>query len=594
MSQADTYWARRSGSGRFSRRRFVGGAAVAGLGAAGLGLVGCGDDNKGTGAAPAGSPTTAAATPKKGGIQRWDWTNSTFETFDFDRGYSFPVGNLAGLTNLGIVHYKSFEKAELEGAFAEKWEQPDASTLVLKLRPNMPWHDKPPVNGRIARAEDIKFFIDRNKAGRAGGVDDPLFVRKAEFASVDTVTVTDPGTVTVKFSKPNPFFLTTLAGPWAKVQAPEAVAAFEKDYASIRAEHVIGTGAYVLTELKTAGSFKLRRFDRFAMGDPLLDGHDFFEQFPDYPALQTAFERKQIDIFFPNVEIMNDLLKRLGKQIYKFSNFAFNPLAGTYYGGAAPWNNRNLIGAIFRSIDRRALIQQLYQGNAALSGNIPPPQSAFGLSDKELITFPGYLEDHTKDLAEAKKMWEAGAGQALGDVVIDLPDAFVGSYPGVGPSIAKMLRDNLGNAFNVKVEPYSTIVDKLVKQKYGNGSNNIWYGWIANIAKLEPTLDLWRQYNSTAPQFSQTGVKIDKVDELTGKAILELDAGKRKQYDIEINKELLNAYGAGVPYISLEVSDRLAWNYYKVGEIAAFTNTHTFWNTRWIDQTDPTWQGRPA
>lgn len=40
---SENYWLRRTRTGRVTRRRFVGGAAVAGVGVAGLGLVGCGD-----------------------------------------------------------------------------------------------------------------------------------------------------------------------------------------------------------------------------------------------------------------------------------------------------------------------------------------------------------------------------------------------------------------------------------------------------------------------------------------------------------------------------------------------------------------------
>jgi len=45
MGHEDNYWIRRMGSGRLTRRRFVGGAALLGVGGAGLALVGCGDDD---------------------------------------------------------------------------------------------------------------------------------------------------------------------------------------------------------------------------------------------------------------------------------------------------------------------------------------------------------------------------------------------------------------------------------------------------------------------------------------------------------------------------------------------------------------------
>ncbi len=591
MRREDSYWGRRVDRNRFSRRRFVGGVAAAGVGAASLGLVGCGDDGGGSATAPAGSPTPVPG-PRKGGIHRRT-DPAPAVTFDIDRSDDQWLAYLMGWTNLGIVQYKSFEKGELEGAFAEKYEQPDAQTLVLKLRQNLAWHDKPPVNGRAARAEDMKFYLERNKAGKAGGVDDPNFQRKPAFANIDTVSVTDPSTLTVKFSKPTPLFLTTLAAPLFKVQAPEAVAAFEKDYASLRAELIIGTGPYVLKEIRAAGFMKFRRFDKFAMGEPLLDGIDTVAVPPDEATLQTSFEQKQVDSYEPKTApVLNDLLKRYDKQLAKTSYFQSNPMGGYYNGPGTPWNNRNVIGAIFRTIDRRLLIQQLFQGSGALAGPTPPFQSAFGISDKELATFPGYLEDHSKDLAEAKKMWDAGGGPALGEIVIDIPDIWEAAYNGAGASIAKMLHDNLGNKFTAKNEPYSTIIPKLVKKQYGNGNANLGFGWFGPVGRLEPTADLFVSYNSAAGGF--LGVKIDRVDELTNKAIAELDVAKRKEYDAEINREVLNAYGAGGIHTMVQVLNRLSWNYYKTGEATPFTNTHNSWRENWFDQTDPTWQSRPV
>ena len=601
----DNYWLRRG----LTRRRFLGGAAATGVGAAALGLVGCGDDDDSTAtstsAATTGSGTTPAATAsaaatastakQKGGLLRQSSANNTWDTFDVDRSRFTPFAVIIGLTNTGVVHYKSFEKGELEGGFTESWQQPDASTLVLKLRQNLAWHNKPPVNGRAAKAEDIKAFLERNKAGTIGGKEDKNFWRQAEFATIDTVAVTDASTVTVKFSKPNPFFLTTLAGAYTKVQAPEAIAKFESEYQNLKAEQIIGTGAFTLDTFTAEGVVKWRRSDKHALGAPLHDGVDWVPLFTDNAALQAAFEQKQIDEYGPRtVDVQKDLLKRYDKQIYNTSSFSANPMAGTYYGGAAPWNNKNLIGAIFRTIDRRTLIQQLFQGSGALSGNIPPPQGAFGLNEKELIAQPGYLEDRAKDLSEAKKMWDAGGGPAIGDVLIDIPDIWEGAYSGVGASIAKMLKDNLGNNFTLKLEPYSTISTKVAQAKYGNGTNNIWYGWISDIQKLEPTLDLWQAYNSKAPGFAQFGVKIDEVDAITDKAILELDAGKRKDYDRQVNKLLLDNWGAGIPYNMVQVSNTLRWNYVKVGESPAFVNVHNWFRDRWFDQNDPTWKGRPA
>ena len=603
----ENYWVRKLRRQRLSRRRFVGAAGATGAGAAGLFLVGCGDDEEPAGtpaagattAAPSGSPTAAAspteAGPQKGGVARFSSENNTWDTFDADRSRFTPFAALLGYTNLGIVHYRSFERAEIEGALAESWEQPSGTEIIFKLRPNVFWHDKPPVNGRQVTVEDLKFFIERNKAGKLlDGTEDPNFYRKAEYASVEKVEVVDASTLRVTFSQPNPFFLGTLAGPYSKVQAPEAVEAFENKYQDLSADLIIGTGAYIMTQFAAEGSVRLERNEKF-YDEVLIDAVQYFPLFTDQAAQQSAFEQKQLDAFSPrNVAVLNELLERYKDQIYQTRRFSTNPMAGTYYGGAPPWSDQRLIGAIFKVIDRHQMVQLLFQGAGAVSGNVPPSQQAFGITERELLTFEGYRLEKDQDIAEAKQMWEAANGASLGEVVIDIPDIWEGSFPGIGATIAGWLQSALGNSFRPEIQPYSTITNKIIKQEYGNGRANIWYGWISDVTKLEPTLDLFSIYNSSQPQFFQFGVKIDEVDKLTEQAVQELDIEKRKELCKEIERLLLKNWGAGIPYNVIQVINTLRWNYYKSGEDAPFVNSHNFYRDSWFDRNDPTWQGRPA
>ncbi len=606
MRSEDNYWVRKLGSSRLSRRRFVGAATLATAGAASLALVGCGDDEEepsptapGAGQTPSASPTAAPSPTQvkkqKGGIARFSSANNTWDTFDADRSRFTPFATLLGFTNLGIVHYSSFERAEIEGALVESWEQPDPTQITFKLRPNVYWHNKPPVNGRQVTVEDLKFFIERNKAGKLqDGTDDPNFYRKTEYAVVDKVEVVDSQTLRVTFTKPNPFFLATLAGSYAKVQAPEAVRQFESRYNVYSADLIIGTGAYILTEFNPEGSLKLIKNDKF-YDEIFIEGVQYFPLFTDIAAQQASFEQKQIDAFSPRtVAVLNELLQKYKDQIYVTRSFSANPMAGTYYGGSPPWSDKRLIGAIFKVIDRRQMVEILFQGSGAISGNIPPAQAAFGITERELVTFEGYREDRAKEIAEAKQMWEAANGASLGEVVVDIPDIWEGAYPGIGATITGWLQSALGNTFRPEIQPYSTITSKIVQQQYGNGKANIWYGWISDIQKLEPTPDLFLIYNSTQPQFQQWAVKIDEVDRLTAQAVVELDVEKRKELCKEIERHLLRNWGAGIPYNVIQVLNTLRWNYYKIVEQPSFVNSHNFYRDSWFDQTDPTWSGRRA
>ena len=365
MSQ-DNYWKRRAFGTELSRRRLLGGVAVTGVGAASLALVGCGDDDDdsssggNTPAATSGSasPTAAASASavakQKGGTARFISSNNTYDTFDVDRSRFSPIGVLFGYTNLGVMQWDNYAAGKIGGGLAEKVEQPDKQTFVFSVRPNVFWHNKAPVNGRAATADDIAQFILRNKGGKTiDGVDDPNFYRKASFQTVDKVEVVDAKTVKVTTVKPDPFFLNVLAGTYTKVQAPEAIKAFEKDYANLSADKIIGTGAFVLTEFAAEGKLTLTRNEKFYQ-QVNADAIKYIPLFTDQAAQQAAFEQKQVDAFAPTANaVLDDLNKRYTGKITELKAFSANPQAGKCinpprYGSSALRRARTrLTGASF-------------------------------------------------------------------------------------------------------------------------------------------------------------------------------------------------------------------------------------------------------
>jgi len=610
MRDNDTQWQLRVAAQRLNRRRFLSGAAI-GAGAVGLTIAGCSsssNSNKtpaGTtkpGSSPAGSATakgssTAAGSPtpkpQKGGRFRATSANNTWDTFDVDRSRFTPFAVLISYTNQGIMQWQSYSANKIAGSMAESVEQPDDSTYVFKLRPNTTWHNKAPVNGRLATPADMAFFVNRNHDAKLqDGTADPNFYRSASFNKVQSATATDSTTMTVKLSSPDPFFLSTLANPYAKVQAPEAVKAFEKDYQNLKADYIIGTGGFILSSFDPAGKIGLDRFDKFYT-DVWLDGIDYVALFTDQAAQQAAFQQAQIDVFSPtSPSVTSDLKNQLSGKVFEQKQYAANPQAGTYYGGAAPWNNQNLIGAIFRTFDRYTLANSLEQGLAVVCGNIPPSQPAYGITEQDLVKLPGYLSDRPTDEAEAKKMWEAGGGSALGEIIVDIPDIWEGLYAGASALITNKLHSVLGNTFTAKIETYATITTKIVKQQYGGGTNNIWYGWVSDVSDPDPTLLNYQTYNSTQPQFAQFGVKIPQVDTLTNQAINELDNQKRADLNKQIENLLLKNWGAGIPYNVNGVGSTLYWNYVHPIESASFVLENRTATDAWFNQTDPTWAGR--
>lgn len=271
----ENYWMR-AASRRYSRRGVLGTATAASA----LIAVGCGGDddtgtnNGSTGNTPAsgGSGTTPIAntTPVSGitdypsytsvvkaseYIQKYNWRNLPkpigaprkggnyvhavglipphFDPFGpLVNGYPIPT-NLRQiynqLTRLKMEFDADLDKAEPQGELAEKWEQPDATTLTFKLRQGVKFQDIAPVNGRVLNAEDVKYTFDNYRKTPISGY----------FEAVETITAVDATTVQLKFNQPAAYFLNLISGPSTSILPVELD---EKN----RRENPVGTGPFQL------------------------------------------------------------------------------------------------------------------------------------------------------------------------------------------------------------------------------------------------------------------------------------------------------------------------------------------------------------
>ncbi len=85
-------------------------------------------------------------------------------------------------------------------ALAERWEQPDAKTLIFHLRAGVHFHD-----GRALTARDVVWTINSMRDGTV------ISPKGASYASVDVIESPDPSTVIFHLKKPDNFLLTNLS-----------------------------------------------------------------------------------------------------------------------------------------------------------------------------------------------------------------------------------------------------------------------------------------------------------------------------------------------------------------------------------------------
>jgi len=231
----------------------------------------------GTAAAAATTRATATAVttaPKRGGTLATflnDASSEDFEPQALRSNSSDTQPILAHIYN-GLLRYRIGRQGAttdltLEGALAQKWEQPDPQTLTFQLRPGVKFHDKPPVNGRTLTAEDVKFTFERLLASP--------FSYLNFFDTISTVQTPASDTVVFKLKQPDAALLTHLGVGYAWILAKEAGKQSDKgvqgsSYADITS--AIGTGAFIADSYEHGVRFVGKRNPAyFEQGMPYLD-----------------------------------------------------------------------------------------------------------------------------------------------------------------------------------------------------------------------------------------------------------------------------------------------------------------------------------
>jgi peptide/nickel transport system substrate-binding protein len=91
-------------------------------------------------------------------------------------------------------------------ALAEKWEQPDALTIVFHLRANVRFQD-----GRPLTAQDVKWTIDSMRPVSLGGAAAVISPKANAYASIANIETRDPRTVVLHLKHADNFLFTNLS-----------------------------------------------------------------------------------------------------------------------------------------------------------------------------------------------------------------------------------------------------------------------------------------------------------------------------------------------------------------------------------------------
>jgi peptide/nickel transport system substrate-binding protein len=265
---------------RVSRRRALTASAGAAAGAAFLAACGGGDDG------PAGpkdasglltQPADTTAKAKKGGILKRHGTGegSLDPNLSVSGVSSYhEVGN-ARLFTLKVGHFSPPTEDIIEGDVAESWEySPDRLQVTIKLRPNVKFHNLPPVNGRVLDVDDVIFSWNRfttNSPSRAAVANSAN-----PDAPVLSITAVDSRTVVMKLKEPLAYVLTYFVGRELVNMMPKEAA--NPSVLDLRKD-LLGAGPFYLANHEPSVNFTFKRHQEF------WDKNNVFVDQIDYPII---------------------------------------------------------------------------------------------------------------------------------------------------------------------------------------------------------------------------------------------------------------------------------------------------------------------
>jgi peptide/nickel transport system substrate-binding protein len=469
------------------------------------------------------STTTLAGEPKQGGILRMYHRDSPGNASIHEGAtYSLNVPFMPVFNNLVIykqdVAQNSMDTIVPELAESWAWVN-DSKTLTFKLRQGVKWHD-----GKPFTAADVKCTFDMLM-----GKSQQKFrqnPRKSWYNEVNDISTNGDFEVSFNLKRPQPSLLALLASGYTPVYPCHVSPGDMRT-------HPIGTGPFKFVEFKANESIKLTRNpDYWRKGRPYLDGIEF-TIIPNRSTAILAFVAGKFDMAFPT-EVSIPLLKDVKSQapnavcVVEPNNVSTNIIVNS---SAPPFDNIDIRKAMALSLDRKAFVSILFEGQADVGGTmLPPPNGLWGMPKEMLETIPGYGPDINANRDEAKKlMQKAGYGPDK-HLAVKVSTRNIPVYR--DPAV--ILIDQLKSIYidgELDVVETANWFPKIARKDYMLGLN------LTGNAVDDPDQSFYENY-SCGSERNYTNYCNKEIEKLFDVQSQETDVAKRKKLVWDIDKKL--------------------------------------------------------
>ena len=490
--------------GRMGRRRLLKSGAAFSVGAAALALIGCGSDDGGDdgGAAePAGQVIAATGDPKPGG--RYGTSFATVGNYNVVAFYH------DGYNNSGITAYDRLMTARIDKRgyvleAAQSVEQPEPTRVVIKMKPDMVFQNKAPVNGRKVTSEDI--LATQAYVKQLPNAENSGFVRQyvARMEAPDANTVVYHLTVPYAYT----FASTALCNPTAQMIIPKEM------LGGLDTTPPIGSGPFELADHTFGVKYLYKKFDSFREaknGKPYFAERETFS-ITDAVALETAFRGEQTHFWDPPAAQVERLLKELDPA--KYASVAYLSAGQSTInastnkalnGGGRPWEDIRFREAIYRATNREQFVQLALAGRAVVpAGPIHASLEAYQIEAKEAEPF------WKQDIAAAKQLLSAMNYDTNKEW-----EAMTSNSTAANATYAEIWQQQMAQ-IGIKIRPVARPLAEILPKHMQTGQFDFWIG--GQPGGDTPFRAMRNQHSDTLDQFNNVGLFDKAMDDLIVKS----------------------------------------------------------------------------
>ncbi len=281
------------------------------------------------------------------------------------------------------------EKLEIVPQLATGYEWTDPTTLVIRLRQGVKFHD-----GTDLDAAAVKYSLERHVTMQGS-------FRRSELSTMDRVEAVDPLTVRITLKTPSSPFLAQLADRSGMVVSPKAAEAAGKDFGL----RPVCAGPFAFKERVPQDRIVLDRFPGYWNADAIKLERVVFQPIPDSSIRLANLQAGSIELveFVLPTDVdavrKNPRLRVAVTDYLGYQGITFNVANGPR-SKAAITSDARVRRAFELSLDRDALVQVVYAGLYTPTAQAVSPSSPYFIAD---------VKPPARDVAKARALLkEAG------------------------------------------------------------------------------------------------------------------------------------------------------------------------------------------